>query len=130
MTNPRSLIFVYNADSGLFNALTDTAHKLLSPGTYQCQLCALTHGHFGMHREWADFLEGLGVPCEFRHRDELPADLDMPEVELPAVLFREGQRLTPCLDGGRILECETLGALERMILEQCLGTETIPGGNP
>lgn len=27
-----TLIFVYNADSGLFNTVTDIAHKVLSPG--------------------------------------------------------------------------------------------------
>jgi hypothetical protein len=38
------LLFVYNADSGLAAALFDSAHKLLSPQTYACNLCALTHG--------------------------------------------------------------------------------------
>ncbi len=42
-----SLLFVYNADSGLVAGLFDSAHKLLSPSTYQCQLCTLTHGVTG-----------------------------------------------------------------------------------
>ena len=44
----RSLILVYNADSGFFNALADSAHKLLSPSTYDCRLCALTYGAIQM----------------------------------------------------------------------------------
>ncbi len=83
-----------------------------------------------MHREWADFLESLGLPSELRHRDDFADDPDMPEVEPPAVLLREGQRLRPCLDAGRIRECDTLDALKRMILEHCLGMETAAGGNP
>ena len=49
--NP-TLIFVYNADSGLFNTLTDIAHKTFAPETYSCNLCAITFGTFGMRTEW------------------------------------------------------------------------------
>ena len=51
------LVFVYNARSGLFNALSDAAHKIFSPGTYQCNLCALTHTALGMRGEWRKFLD-------------------------------------------------------------------------
>jgi hypothetical protein len=53
----RSLVFVYNADSGssgLFNTLTDIAHKLISPHTYSRNLCALTHSNPGMRKEWKE----------------------------------------------------------------------------
>ena len=39
------LLFVYNADTGLFNALADSAHKILSPQTYQWVLCEVTLIH-------------------------------------------------------------------------------------
>jgi len=29
----KQLVFVYNADSGMFNTLTDIAHKVFSPKT-------------------------------------------------------------------------------------------------
>ena len=58
------LVFVYNADSGLFNAVSDAAHKIFSPRTYQCNLCALTHSAIGMRREWKQFLDSLDVPLE------------------------------------------------------------------
>ena len=64
------LIFVYNADSGVFNLLGDMAHKMFSPKTYQCSLCALTHGNFGMRREFSDYLKTLPEPFEFLHADE------------------------------------------------------------
>ena len=44
MDRGASLLFVYNADSGFFNTLADIGHKLFSPATYPCQLCAITHG--------------------------------------------------------------------------------------
>ncbi len=65
-----TLMFVYNADSGMFNTLSDMAHKVFSPRTYSCNLCALTHSTFSMRDEWKEFIESLGVELEFLHRDE------------------------------------------------------------
>ncbi|MBT8320190.1 MAG: GTPase [Eudoraea sp.] len=64
------LIFVYNADSGLKNALLDGAHKVLSPATYDCNLCQLTHGAFMEKKVWRDFRERHTLPMKFLHKDE------------------------------------------------------------
>ena len=37
------LIFIYNAQKGRLNSLIDYIHKTVSPGTYSCNLCAITH---------------------------------------------------------------------------------------
>ena len=79
------LTFVYNADSGLFNLLADVAHKIFSPATYQCHLCAVTYGPFGMHREWQEFVKNLGVPVEFLHRDEFSEKYGQRNTLLPAI---------------------------------------------
>jgi hypothetical protein len=59
------LVFVYNADSGVFNTLSDIAHKIFSPETYACNLCALTHTNFGMRGEWKRLLKRLVCPSNF-----------------------------------------------------------------
>jgi len=82
-----TLIFVYNADGGFLDRLTDAAHKLLSPSTYSCHLCAITHGATGMHREWRDFLKSLDVELAFHHRDEWRDDWG-PSPDLPVILHR------------------------------------------
>ena len=64
------LIFVYNANSGKLNTLFDIAHKLLSPGTYQCDLCSLTHGALSEKQAWKEFRERSGLEMEFLHKDE------------------------------------------------------------
>jgi hypothetical protein len=46
------LIFVYNADSGGLNTLFDIAHKVVSPETYSCSLCMLTHGVLSERTAW------------------------------------------------------------------------------
>ena len=64
------LIFVYNANSGKLNTLFDIAHKLLSPQTYQCDLCSLTHGALSEKKAWQEFRKRSGLKMEFLHKDE------------------------------------------------------------
>ncbi len=51
------LIFVYNANAGKLSAALDIAHKIISPSTYQCNLCSLTHGTFTERDVWKKFSE-------------------------------------------------------------------------
>ncbi|PIR82373.1 hypothetical protein COU20_02520 [Candidatus Kaiserbacteria bacterium CG10_big_fil_rev_8_21_14_0_10_59_10] len=64
------LIFVYNANSGIFSALTDTFHKTVSPDTYACNLCRVTYGPLSMKDEWREYVTSLPHEIIFMHRDE------------------------------------------------------------
>lgn len=71
----RSLIFVYNADSGAMAALKDYVHKMVKPMTYECNLCAVTYGNLGLKNEWKRFIERIGMPVDFLHMDEYNFDV-------------------------------------------------------
>ena len=87
-----NLLFVYNADSGLFNTVTDIAHKMLSPKTYECNLCSITHGVFKVRETWVQFLEQLDAACEFLHKDEFLKNYPDSDVTFPAILkMNDGQ---------------------------------------
>src|SRR5687767_15165789 len=113
-----TLVFVYNAESGVFNTLGDMAHKMFSPETYACNLCALTHSTFGMRREWREFLESLGARLEFLHADELRSRYGMEGLGLPAVLRKQGDRLEVLIDDKEINSCRTLDELKQLITEK------------
>lgn len=115
--NPK-LIFVYNAESGMFNALTDLAHKTLSPETYSCNLCALTYSTFGMRREWKGFLENLDLSFEFLHADEMREIYQANGAPLPAVFIKEDEKLRVLIEAAEINECRTLGELKHLIGEK------------
>lgn len=66
----KKLIFVYNANSGHKNAMTDAAHKLFKPSTYECNLCALTYGVVSEKRKWKKFRKESGIDMDFLHIDE------------------------------------------------------------
>jgi hypothetical protein len=74
MTQQR-IIFVYNANSGKGKAILDSLHKMISPSTYDCNLCALTHGSFGPKKEWNNFLSRIDASLEFYHKDEYEKQL-------------------------------------------------------
>jgi hypothetical protein len=75
-----TIVFVYNADSGLFNAFLDYAHKIVSPKPNACNLCAVTY-NTGMKKEWRTFIDNLGIPVEFLHRDEFLETYPVKKVE-------------------------------------------------
>lgn len=66
----KKLLLVYNANSGKRNALLDSAHKIFSPGTYDCNLCDITFGVFTENKVWKQFRETSAVKLVFLHKDE------------------------------------------------------------
>ena len=79
------IFFVYNADSGKLNAAFDTAHKLLSPSTYDCQLCQMTYGLLSEKQAWKEFREQAADELIFLHRDEYEKQFEK-KVQYPVVL--------------------------------------------
>ena len=112
------LIFVYNADSGLFNGLSDIAHKILSPGTYSCNLCALTHGHFKIKADWVDFLKDIDTELEFLHRDEFVQQYHYNNAELPGIFIEENNAVTPWINRETINQIQTLDDLKAAIMQR------------
>lgn len=112
------LVFVYNAESGLFNSLADMAHKAFSPQTYQCQLCALTYSTFGMRESWKQFLKTLERRAEFLHADELKSLYNISGVKLPAVFKKEGASLSLLIDADSINACRTTDDLKKLCEEK------------
>ena len=119
-TDNIKLIFVYNADSGLFNTVTDIAHKIFSPQTYSCGLCALTHSYFTMRDEWKSFIESLGTECRFMHREEFVQEYNNEDYQWPAVFVEESGKLEICLKSDAINQCDNLNELKTLIRESCL----------
>lgn len=91
------LIFVYNANSGKRNALIDAGHKLFSPSTYPCSLCALTYDTFTENTIWKKFRENSNLDMDFLHKDEFESKFPSVKVLYPTVLKLEDHQLTTVL---------------------------------
>ena len=114
MDNP-TLVFVYNADSGLVNTLLDIGHKIVSPQTYNCNLCAITHSTFKMRDEWKQFVAQLNCPVEFLHRDELAERYGLRDIPLPAIFLKMATGLQPWIGREEINRCQSLAELKRLV---------------
>jgi len=111
----QQLIFVYNADSGLFSSVTDFAHKIISPSTYQCQLCALTYGNFSMKQDWKSFIESLPIETVFLYKDKFVQQYKM-NTAFPAVFIKTDDTIIPIVTKEEIETCQSLQQLKDIIL--------------
>ena len=109
------LIFVYNADSGVFNTIADIAHKITSPETYQCQLCALTHGYFTIRNQWDQYLKQASVDFRFFHRDEFQQKYGDLGYALPAIFIEKDDAPQLLIDRDRIEQLQDVEELIALI---------------
>ena len=92
----KALHFVYNANSGKLNAVKDSLHKWLSPETYDCDLCSLTHNSFKEVGAWKRFRQQSPIPMYFYHKDEFEKQFRskwLPNYDFPVVLIANDQAL-------------------------------------
>ena len=119
------LIFVYNANSGKLNTLFDIAHKLLSPGTYQCDLCSLTHGALSEKKAWKEFREKTGLEMEFLHKDEFEKLYDN-SFDYPVVLKQSDNTIDLFLNADEISQVKSVDGLIELIEQQASRYTTPP----
>ncbi len=85
----RKLLFVYNAKSGALNLFFDIGHKLLSPKTYSCSLCAITHDTFNENNTWKAFRANSPADMSFFHRDEFESQYPGYNFKYPSILIED-----------------------------------------
>ena len=119
--NDTELLFAYNADSGLGNALVDYGKKYLQPSKYDCQLCMVTYGPFGMKSDWKKFVKTLPAPAVFLHKDELRDKYPAIDIALPAVVtVKAGKLDRVLLDRSEFQNISSLDDLKQLLAEKLL----------
>lgn len=111
------VIFVYNANTGLFSIVTDFAHKILSPSTYQCNLCALTYGSISMNQEWKIFIESLQIETIFLHKNKFEKQYKI-QTALPAIFIIVNGAINKIITKQEIESCQTLEALKTLVTKK------------
>lgn len=83
-----TILFVYNADSSIFSQVSDAVQKIISPSSYECNLCMVTYGTVSMKDEWKKYLDTLPFVKEFLHRDEFQEHYpELANTKLPAIFL-------------------------------------------
>ena len=122
------LIFVYDGDAGMVNALIDTARKLLV--VKGCALCSITHGLLGERGDWRSCREEIGVPVEGYHRDDVPGPLkELIKDRLPCVVAAGGGELRVLLGPAGLERCRgsVVDFKARLRLRAAMNEMVIPG---
>lgn len=110
----RKLYFVYNANDGFTNKLMDGAHKIISPKTYSCDLCKITHGSFREKRVWKNFKKDFSIPITFYYKDEFLKKFKskwLPKFDFPIILITDGVTLEPLLTQKDLQEIKSVAVL-------------------
>jgi len=113
------LIFVYNADSGILNTLSAIAHKAISPATYSCNLCMLTHGLLSERKAWKNFRESSPTQLTFLHRDEFEERYS-PLSSYPVVLLEQDQQQEDLLSTKALNALSTVDQLITVLQQKVL----------
>ena len=104
------LIFIYNAKSGVVNELIDFAHKIVSPETYDCNLCAISYGAFSMKKKWSTYIETLPFKSTFTYKDKFSKD-GYSNINFPSVFIRSNEKLDEIISATEINEIKDLDQL-------------------
>ena len=111
------LIFVYNAKSGMVNEFLDFAHKIVSPGTYNCNLCAISYGNFTMKKKWSDYISSLPVRSTFTYKDKV-SEYGYNNIELPSIIFRNGSRSKVIISSEEINKLKKIDQLINLLSDR------------
>lgn len=117
----KRLVFVYNAHSGYANSLLGSAHKILSPSTYDCRLCSLTYGMVRERAIWKRFRETSTIPMSFLHKDEFLkayASKFGAKYTFPIILAETGGELEVLVSTSDLNAIEDTGGLIGLIRSQ------------
>ena len=104
------LIFIYNAKSGVVNELIDFAHKIVSPETYDCNLCAISYGAFSMKKKWSTYIETLPFKSTFTYKDKFSKN-GYTNIKFPSVFMRSNENLDEIISAIEINEIKNLDQL-------------------
>jgi len=108
------LIFVYNANSGTVSSILDGLHKIVSPSTYDCNLCAITFGNFSEDKIWKAFREESEAEMDFYHKDEFLKQFRskwLPKYDFPVLLSEENGELEMFIDSQELNNLENVNQL-------------------
>jgi len=114
----RTLIFIFNSDSGVLPKIKDYASRAAAPGGDGCSLYSLTYSPIGMKKEWKRFIRDLGIPARFLNRNEFSSEFGPRALKFPVVLLQAGSELRLFISTEEINRCAGLGDLIDLVQQR------------
>ena len=115
----KELIFIYNAKSGLVNEMIDFAHKIVSPETYDCNLCAISYGTFTKKKRWSNYINSLPIKSTFTYKDKISAlKKGLSSLKFPTIIIRDGVELNEIISRNEINNINNINQLISLLNER------------
>jgi|WetSurMetagenome_2_1015567.scaffolds.fasta_scaffold229393_2 hypothetical protein len=116
MSDGKTILFVYNADSGVLAGMKDyCTGGGTPPGRGCCNLSAITFSPVGMKKDWKRYVRELKIPSRFMDRNEFAAEFGQAITSFPAVLLRRGRELALLLSTDELNRCRELEDLTGLL---------------
>ena len=111
LATPTKIIFVYNANGGIYPGLADIIHKEFFPKSYPCNLCYQAFGTFGKKEGWTNFLNTIPFQKVEFHKDDFNRQFQYDD-ELPLILIADDKTTAVLVTAA---ELNTAKSLEELI---------------
>ncbi len=119
LSENKKIVFIYNAESGLMNAVKDYFHKKRSPETYQCNLCMQTFGGgISMKKDWKNYVNNLDIPVEFLHIDEFEKKFDVKDAKYPSAYLKNGSNMKLFITRDEMNKVESLDEMKELVTKK------------
>jgi len=105
------LLFVYNIDRGNLSGMSDYHHSMTSAKNPRCNLFALISTPVGMKKAWKRFINDLGFPTRFLHRDEFFQLCGTQKLSVPAVYLQSGKSFHELINADEINRIDSTDVL-------------------
>jgi hypothetical protein len=121
MTGLKTLLFIYNTDSGVLQSLKDySTGKADDSGPDTCALSAITHSPVGMKKEWKRYIKDLKTPSRSLDRNEFFSEFGHREITCPVVLLEKGTELSVFISTEELKNCRDLRDLISLVNERLI----------
>ncbi len=115
---PDKIVFAYDNFGGIVPAFADFSHKFFMPSTYPCHLSHLTHGLFGMKKDWRQFLVTLPYQKVIFHKEDVRKKLLPENIALPAIFLGDSLHLVSLVSAAELNDLHSLVELKKYILQK------------
>lgn len=118
MYQVRSLLIVYNNDSGMLQNFKQYSLSPSAVSSRGCNLAALTHSPVGMKKDWKRFVRELNIPSRFLDKNEFMAEFRGASTSYPCILLKDGGMLSVLVTTEEIGRCRELEDLMGLLRER------------
>jgi hypothetical protein len=112
------LLFVYNIDRGNLSGMSDYRQSLITAKTPRCNLFSLISSPVGMKKAWKRFINDLGFPSSFLHRDEFFQLCGTQKLSVPAVYIQSGKTFHELINADEINRIDSTDALIGLVTQR------------